>query len=127
VVGVQSAQGTGIITIHQGAISRIYAGIGVEPGNNVKAIRIPGGDDFRLSTYKVGPKVVHLDERKFNFSIRTGTITYIGDIIVDEQSTYVILTTLDREADTVGRARRLYPQHFAKFQYEKRLLAAKVE
>jgi hypothetical protein len=63
--------------------------------------------------------MAYFDNTKLNFDIRPQTITYIGDVFVDEQAKYVTLRVADNEATTKAMAASAYPQLFARYNYAK--------
>ena len=119
IVRFHAVRASGVLAIHQGAVSLPYAGFAISPNEKLKAIKIKSGNGLRISTYKVGKLIAHFDDKTLNFNIKPRTITYIGDIYVNEQPGSVGLRIVDNESETKEDIKRLYPQLFEKFSYEK--------
>jgi hypothetical protein len=118
-VRFHAVQATGLLAIHRGAIGLPYAGFAIQPNEDLKVVRIKAADGLRISTYKVGNKMAYFDNTTLNFDVRPQTITYIGDVFVDEQAKYVSLRLTDNEAATKTLAVSAYPKLFARYRYAK--------
>jgi hypothetical protein len=118
-VRFHTALASGLLNIHHGPIGLPYAGFQVWPNEPAKIVKIRGAQGLRISTNSVGALRAYFDVDRLNFDVKPGTITYIGDIYVDERPDRVSLRVLDRENDTKEEAKRLYPHFFEKFRFEK--------
>ncbi|MEO8155558.1 MAG: hypothetical protein ABI605_21025 [Rhizobacter sp.] len=118
-VRFHAVQATGLLAIHHGAVSLPYAAFAIQPNEDLKVVKIKAAEGLRISTYKVGNKMAYFDNTKLNFDVRPQTITYIGDVFVDEQAKYVGLRLADNEATTRALAVSIYPSLFARYGYAK--------
>lgn len=118
-VRFHAVQATGTLSIHQGVMSFPRAAFTVAPSEQLKLVKIKADNGLRLSTYHVGGKVAYFDNSKLNFNVQPQTITYIGDVLVEEGQSSVRLRISDNEASTKTMARSAYPLLFAKYKYEK--------
>jgi hypothetical protein len=91
--------------------------------NDIKVFKLRGGD------YYIG-KITHgqgfVYGRCLNFSVQPGTITYIGDLVIEwsvEKGQIVASQiAIDREAETIVKAKGQYPWIFEKYTYKKDIL-----
>ena len=118
-VQFHAVQANGLLTVHHVRISPPYAAFVIRPNEQLKVIKIKAADGLRISTYKVGSKMAYFDNAKMNFNVRPHTITYIGDVFVDEQRTYVSLRVVDNEMPTKALASSAYPRLIARYAYAK--------
>ncbi len=62
-------------------------------------------------------------DSKGYFTVESGKITYIGDFVIEWQNNNgrlgVITLHIDREDETIGQAKLIYPELFTKYEYVK--------
>lgn len=123
-VRFHAVQATGLLSIHHGVVSLPRAAFTIAPREQLKLVKIKAADGLRISTYQVTDtsgrnKMAYFDNTKLNFNVRPQTITYIGDVLVEEGPNSVGLRLRDNEASTKALATSTYPLLFAKYKYEK--------
>lgn len=114
---------SGRLLVHRGASGFPQAAIAFTPGTQTRTIRIKGGDGLRFSTVFIGERTAWFDSDKLNFDVKPGTVTYVGDIFVAEQSGMVTLRMRDSEETTLAAARSSYPWVFERATYQKVIAA----
>ncbi|UCG77776.1 MAG: hypothetical protein JSV21_09380 [Nitrospirota bacterium] len=94
----------------------------VKAPEDLRVIKIKSGES-NFSKFFRGDSFVWGDRNYF--FIKPGTITYVGDLVVEWSSesggpaAYILL--IDREDETVAEAKEKYPEIFEKYPYFKKI------
>jgi pectin methylesterase-like acyl-CoA thioesterase len=123
VTRIHSPATSGRLLIHRGASGLPQAAIAFTQGTQTRTIRIKSADGLRFSTIFIGEQTAWFDSDKLNFDVKPRTVTYVGDIFVNEESGTVTLRMLDSEETTLAAAKSSYPWVFERATYQKAIAA----
>lgn len=97
------------------------AALTLNGNTGVRMITLNASDNVVISGYQAGGFQRSFAVGEFNFSVKAGVITYIGDIEINGKYSR-LLHVNDNEQKTVAEARHQFPALFGKYPYQKSLI-----